>query len=262
MYDYIYLGDNARAPYGTHSFDIIYRYTAQAVRYLIDHDCTLIILACNTASAKALRTIQQKNLPLINATRPSDHPVNVLGVIRPTVEVIPAISANHHIGILATPATIQSNSYILELNKVYENQEQITPVITQQACPMWVPIIEAGEHTSKGADYFIDRYLSSLFEQDPSIDTLILGCTHYPLLKANIEQWLAQHMPTQTIQIVAQGQLISDRLNDYLTRHPEYSMQLTKGGTCQFLTTENADRFAQSASIFLDAPISSNRIEL
>lgn len=261
-FDYVYLGDNARAPYGTHSFDIIYHYTIEAVRYLINHDCTLIILACNTASAKALRTIQQVDLPLINAKRPKDKPVNVLGVIRPTVEIIPSITQNRHIGILATPATTQSESYPLELNKVYEMQGLPMPFISQQACPMWVPIIESGEHTSKGADYFIDSYLSSLFAQDNKIDTIILGCTHYPLLKPKIEQWISHHFPARAIRIVAQGKLVAERLHDYITRHPEYYSQLTLDSTCHFLTTENADRFAQSASLFLDTPIQSTRIRL
>lgn len=171
QYDYLYLGDNARAPYGTHSFDVIYRYTLQAVNYLFEHECALVILACNTASAKALRTIQQKNLPETN------NPVNVLGVIRPTVEAVSAITKTGHVGILATPATVSSESYVLELKKISDSL-----VVTQQPCPLWVPLIENGEHQHEGADYFVDQYLREILAKDPQIDTLILGCTHYPLL--------------------------------------------------------------------------------
>ena len=180
QYDYIYLGDNARAPYGTHSFDVIYRYTLQAVNYLLSQDCTLIILACNTASAKALRTIQQKDLPLIK-----DKKVNVLGVIRPTVEAVPSITKTGHVGILGTPATISSQSYVLELAKIAPSL-----VVTQQACPMWVPLIEAGEHDKPGADYFVEEYLNEILSKDPKIDTLVLGCTHYPLLFEKIHRYL------------------------------------------------------------------------
>ena len=248
QYDYLYLGDNARAPYGTHSFEVIYRYTLQAVKYLLEQDCALIILACNTASAKALRSIQQKDLPLIK-----DKKVNVLGVIRPTVEVVPSITKNGHVGILATPATVSSESYVLELEKIAENL-----TITQQACPLWVPLIEAGEHNNPGADYFVDLYLREILAKDPKIDTLILGCTHYPLLKEKIDSWLAG----TNIQTIAQGELEADSLKDYLLRHPEYRDQLSQGATCRYLTTENADRFAQSASIFLAQPICAEHIDL
>jgi glutamate racemase len=182
------LGDNARAPYGTHSFDVIYRYTLEAVNYLLSQDCTLIILACNTASAKALRTIQQKDLPEINHQLPitddKSRRVYVLGVIRPTVEAVPAITKTGHVGILGTPATVSSESYVLEL-------EKINPalIVTQQACPMWVPLIESGEHMNPGADYFVEEYLNEILAKDPKIDTLVLGCTHYPLLKEKIEGW-------------------------------------------------------------------------
>lgn len=264
QYDYLYLGDNARAPYGTHSFDIIYRYTLEAIRYLIEHDCTLVIVACNTASAKALRSIQQRDLPLINAQRPANRKVNVLGVIRPTVEVVPSITANGHIGILATPATVQSQSYLLELAKISAEREQADQpalVVSQQDCPLWVPLIESGEHNQPGADYFIDIYLRRLFAQDETIDTLVLGCTHYPLL---IEQ-IARHliaMGKGGVQIIAQGALVADSLADYLQRHAEYREQLSEEGSCVYLTTENADRFAQSASIFLESPIEAQHIDL
>ena len=262
-YDYIYLGDNARAPYGTHSFDVIYNYTLQAVKYLLEQDCALIILACNTASAKALRTIQQRDLPLIK-----DKKVNVLGVIRPTVEAVPAITKTGHVGILGTPATISSESYVLELQKIAPNL-----TITQQACPMWVPLIEAGEHNSPGAKYFVGEYLRQILDKDPLIDTLVLGCTHYPLLKDKIDEWLSFHheieetefpVPVETPQVVtiAQGTLEAASLKDYLARHPEYREQLSQGGTCSYLTTENADRFAQSASLFIGETISAEHISL
>ena len=245
-YDYLYLGDNARAPYGTHSFDVIYRYTLQAVNYLLSQDCALIILACNTASAKALRTIQQRDLPLIK-----DKKVNVLGVIRPTVEAVPAITQTGHVGILGTPATVSSESYVLEL-------EKIAPKLTvsQQSCPMWVPLIESGEHLNDGADYFVEKYIRDILHKDPQIDTLVLGCTHYPLLKEKIAKF------AKNVNIIAQGDLVATSLADYLSRHPEYRDQLSLNGTCHYLTTENADRFSQSASNFLSASISAEHIDL
>ena len=255
QYDYLYLGDNARAPYGTHSFDVIYRYTLQAVKYLFDHDCALVILACNTASAKALRTIQQKDLPLIN-----NKMVNVLGVIRPTVEAVPAITKTGHVGILATPATVSSESYVMELNKIFNSLE-----ISQQACPLWVPLIENGEHLKPGADYFVDLYMRQILEKDPLIDTLILGCTHYPLLLPKIAQWIrnnGKRFAAGDIQVISQGYLEAKSLADYLVRHPEYESQLSQGGSCRYLTTENADRFSQSASLFLSAPVQAEHIDL
>ncbi len=282
QYDYLYLGDNARAPYGTHSFDVIYRYTLQAVKYLFSQDCALVILACNTASAKALRTIQQKDLPLIK-----DKKVNVLGVIRPTVEAVPAITKTGHVGILATPATVSSESYVLELEKISHSEApslegraggEVCPLfISQQACPMWVPLIEAGEHLGEGADYFVDLYLREILEKDPQIDTLILGCTHYPLLLPKISQWIrnnGKRFAASDIQVISQGYLEAKSLADYLSRHPEYESQLSKTaslsasgesfpmGSCHYLTTENAYRFSQSASIFLNAPIQAEHIDL
>ena len=252
-YDYLYLGDNARAPYGTHSFDVIYRYTLQAVNYLINKNCALIILACNTASAKALRTIQQRDLPLI-----MDKKVNVLGVIRPTVEAVPGITKSKHVGILGTPATVSSESYVLEL-------EKITPDLTvsQQACPMWVPLIEAGEHNCDGADYFVEKYLNEILHKDPQIDTLVLGCTHYPLLLEKINRNLEMSRSRGLeIRTIAQGDLVAHSLKDYLSRHPEYRDQLSTGASCTYLTTENADRFSQSASLFLSSPIRAEHIDL
>ena len=282
QYDYLYLGDNARAPYGTHSFDVIYRYTLQAVKYLFSQDCALVILACNTASAKALRTIQQKDLPLIK-----DKKVNVLGVIRPTVEAVPAITKTGHVGILATPATVSSESYVLELEKISHSEApslegraggEVCPLfISQQACPMWVPLIEAGEHLGEGADYFVDLYLREILEKDPQIDTLILGCTHYPLLLPKISQWIrnnGKRFAASDIQVISQGYLEAKSLADYLSRHPEYESRLSKAallsasgaaspmGFCHYLTTENADRFSQSASLFLSSPVQAEHIDL
>ena len=282
-YDYVYLGDNARAPYGTHSFDVIYRYTLQAVQYLINKNCALIILACNTASAKALRTIQQHDLPLINDQRVNDQRVNVLGVIRPTVEAVPAITKNGHVGILATPATVSSESYVLELEKISHSEApslegraggEVCPLfITQQACPLWVPLIEAGEHNGPGAKYFIGKYLREILAKDPQIDTLVLGCTHYPLMKEQIDNWLEfRHeldesefpLPVNSPRVttIAQGELEAKSLADYLHRHPEYRDQLSTNGTCSYLTTENADRFSQSASQFIGSPVQAEHIAL
>ena len=276
QYDYLYLGDNARAPYGTHSFDVIYRYTLQAVKYLFSQDCALVILACNTASAKALRTIQQKDLKVINGGNGENGDAalnggmkrNVLGVIRPTVEAVPGITKTGHVGILATPATVSSESYVLELEKIAPEL-----AISQQACPMWVPLIEAGEHNSDGAKFFVGKYLREILSKDPQIDTLVLGCTHYPLLKEKIEGWLRYHeeieesnfpqaIHTEHIQIISQGTLVAESLKDYLKRHPEYREQLSLGGTCAYQTTENADRFAQSASLFLDSRVQAEHIDL
>ena len=264
QYDYLYLGDNARAPYGTHSFEVIYRYTLQAVEYLFSQGCTLVILACNTASAKALRTIQQRDLPKINDKMPYGQRVNVLGVIRPTVEAVPAITRTGHVGILATPATVSSESYVMELEKIRTNNQPM--VVVQQPCPMWVPLIEAGEHRNEGADYFVDKYLRELLSRDPLIDTLVLGCTHYPLLLPKIRQWI-DHQSQITnhkspISIISQGKLVAESLADYLHRHPEYREQLSLNGTCIYQTTENADRFSQSASLFLNAPILAGHIDL
>ena len=271
QYDYLYLGDNARAPYGTHSFDVIYRYTLQAVRYLFDHDCTLVILACNTASAKALRTIQQVDLVKIQKSKDkSQKAVNVLGVIRPTVEAVPSITKTGHVGILATPATVSSKSYVLELQKQplspsLKGKAGVGLSISQQACPLWVPLIENGEHLKPGADYFVDLYLRQILEKDPQIDTLILGCTHYPLLLLKIAHWIknnGKRFAAGDIQVISQGYLEAKSLADYLVRHPEYESQLSQGGTCRYLTTENADRFSQSASLFLSAPVQAEHIDL
>ena len=248
-YDYLYLGDNARAPYGTRSFDVIYEYTLQAVNYLHEQGCNLIILACNTASAKALRTIQQRDI--------NPEELRVLGVIRPTVEVIPERTKTKHIGVLATPGTVASESYVIELLK-----QDPTLVVTQQACPMWVPLIESGEHLNAGADYFVEKYLTELLTRDPLIDTIILGCTHYPLLQDKIEDFLKR--TNRQISVIAQGAIVANSLQDYLLRHPNIAERAKMGGkqTITYLTTESATKFAESASIFLSEPIKAQHIEL
>ena len=234
-YDYIYLGDNARTPYGTRSFEVVYDFTLQAVRKLFDLGCPLVILACNTASAKALRSIQQINLPEMDASR------RVLGVIRPTVECISDITKSRHVGILATSGTIKSESYPLEIHKL---NPDIT--VTGEACPMWVPLVENNEFNSSGADYFIKQHIEHLLDKDPQIDTIILGCTHYPLLLEKIKQYTPNH-----IRIIAQGEYVAHSLQNYLQRHSEIENRCTQNGTCRYLTTESKDKFQESASIFL-----------
>ena len=246
-YDYIYLGDNARAPYGTRSFDCIYHYTLDAVRYLHRQGCTLIILACNTASAKALRTIQQHDI--------DPEQLRVLGVIRPTAEVVPSLTHTKHIGVLATPGTVASESYRIELAK-----QDPALVVTQQPCPMWVPLIEAGEHTSDGAQYFIRKYIRQLISRDPLIDTLLLGCTHYPLIQSAIDAELAL-LGKQDCRTIAQGGIVAQSLTDYLLRHPQIEQRLQKGGECTYLTTDDPDRFAQAAAMFLGAPVHARHVD-
>lgn len=235
QYDYIYLGDNARTPYGTRSFEVVYEFTLQAVKKLFDLGCPLIILACNTASAKALRSIQQINLPQINANN------RVLGVIRPTVECISNITNTKHIGVLATTGTIKSQSYPLEIQKLSPDV-----LVSSEACPMWVPLVENNEYQSEGADYFIQKHINQLLAKDPLIDTLILGCTHYPLLIEKIRKYTPSH-----IQIISQGEYVAASLDDYLMRHPEINDRCSKNGQCRFLTTESESKFQESASIFL-----------
>ena len=234
-YDYLYLGDNARTPYGSRSFEVVYEFTLQAVKKLFELGCPLVILACNTASAKALRTIQQTNLPLIDPTR------RVLGVIRPTAECIGTLTQSRHVGILATSGTIKSESYLMEVHKLFPNV-----TVTGEACPMWVPLVENNEYASEGADYFVQKHIRQLLEKDPKIDTIILGCTHYPLLIEKIRQFTPSH-----IRIVPQGEYVAHSLQDYLNRHPEMDIRCTKNGTCRFLTTESTAKFEESASIFL-----------
>lgn len=256
-YSYLYLGDNARAPYGTRSFDVIYEYTLQAVNYLYQQGCNLIILACNTASAKALRTIQQCDI--------DPNRLRVLGVIRPTAEQAPLFTQTGHIGVLATPGTVASESYVIELQKQNPNL-----VITQHACPMWVPLIESGEHLGEGADYFVEKYLTELLACDPLIDTIILGCTHYPLLQPKIEAFLEKYEHTKSLiqdskfKIISQGEIVAKSLQDYLLRHSDIAERAKEEGESKviYLTTESASKFAESASIFLAEPIQAQHIEL
>lgn len=245
-YDFIYLGDNARAPYGSRSFDIVYQFTLEAVRYLFSRGCHLVILACNTASAKALRTIQQNDLPHIDPSR------RVLGVIRPTVESVGALSRTGHIGVLGTPGTIQSESYPIEISKMYPDF-----VTVGQACPMWVPLVEYKEADGDGADFFVRKYVEALFGRDPQIDTVILGCTHYPLLYPKI----ARYMP-EGVRIVTQGEIVAESLADYLLRHPEMEQKCSRGGSCEFLTTESSDKFSSMASVFLAEDITAKHVVL
>jgi glutamate racemase len=246
QYDYIYFGDNARAPYGTRSFDVVYEFTLQAVRKLFSMGCPLVILGCNTASAKALRSIQQKYLPEHAPDR------RVLGVIRPTAEVVGELSKTRHIGVLATEGTIRSLSYNLEIEKLYPGS-----TIVGQACPMWVPLVENNEFDKPGADYFVKDSLQKLLDQDPLIDTIILGCTHYPLLLNKIHQYLPKG-----ITVIPQGQYIATSLEDYLHRHPEMDERLTRGGACQYFTTESASKFRESASLFLHEEVTAQHINL
>lgn len=246
QYDYIYLGDNARTPYGTRSFDIVYEFTLQAVNKLFEMGCHLVILACNTASAKALRSIQINDLPKLDPLR------RVLGVIRPTVECIGNITHSRHIGVLATAGTIRSESYPMEIHKLFPD---IT--VSSEACPMWVPLVENNEAQSVGADYFIEKYIADLLYKDQQIDTVILGCTHYPLLLPKI-----RHFMPDGIQVVAQGEYVADSLRDYLYRHPEMAAKCTQGGSCIFCTTEAEDKFSESASTFLNQSITVQRVSL
>ncbi len=245
-YDYLYLGDNARAPYGTRSFDIVYEFTRQAVEELFNRGCHLVILACNTASAKALRSIQQHVLPVTDPDR------RVLGVIRPTVEILSEMTKTGHIGLLATPGTVRSHSYAMEVEKLNPEME-----ITEKDCPMWVPLVETGEFNGPGADYFVKKYIDAILEEDPAIDTLILGCTHYPLLLPKIRQYTPEH-----IRILPQGELVAESLADYLRRHPEMERECTKGGTIEFLTTESPEKFDTLASLFMQSNVTSTRITL
>lgn len=245
-YDYIYFGDNARTPYGTRSFEVVYQYTLECVKRLFDLGCELVILACNTASAKALRTIQQRDLPRI-----SDHH-RVLGVIRPTVEQIDTLTTSKHVGLLATQGTVQSGSYDIEIAKYH-------PHITlhSEACPMWVPLIENGEANSNGADYFVKQHIDNLLQQDTQIDSVILGCTHYPLLLSKIKQYAPSH-----IRFLTQGDIVADSLADYLHRHPELETKISMGGTCRYYTTESVDKFHTSARLFLQEELEVHHIDL
>lgn len=245
-YDYLYLGDNARAPYGSRSFDVVYRYTLEAVEALFSRGCEIIILACNTASAKALRTIQQNDLERLTATYAPDlaaqgRTLRVLGVIIPTVEGIGHLTASRHVGVLATQGTINSGSYELEIHKLWPDVK-----VTGQACPMWVPLVENCEFDSPGADYFVKKRVDGILRTDPEIDTLILACTHYPLLMNKI----LKYTPAG-VRIVPQGDIIAQALSNYLQRHPEIDERLGKSGSAHFLTTEEPQKFYESATIFI-----------
>ena len=245
-YDYLYLGDNARAPYGTRSFEVVYEFTRQAVIKLFEMGCHLVILGCNTASAKALRSIQQNDLPSWDADR------RVLGVIRPTAEVIGSLTHNRHVGIFATEGTIKSESYNMEIQKLYPDIQ-----VSGVACPFWVPLVEYNEADSPGADYFVKKRIDQLLRLDPQIDTVILGCTHYPLLLPKIHKYMPRG-----IRIIAQGEYVASSLQNYFQRHPDMEQRCTKNGQTRYLTTENPERFKEQAQIFLHEDIEVENVVL
>ena len=245
-HDFIYLGDNARAPYGTRSFELVYKYTLEAVNYLFDQNCHLIVLACNTASAKALRTIQQNDLPNLYPDR------RVLGVLRPTTEEVGKFTKSGYVGILGTTGTINSNSYQIEINKFFPKVNVI-----QQSCPMWVPMVENNSITEEGGLYYVQKYLKELFEKESKIDTIILGCTHYPLLRKSIERFLPPN-----VKIVEQGSLVARKLKDYLNRHQNLNNKITKNGSFEILTTENNDKFDAHLKLFYGDNLKSLKVNL
>ncbi len=245
-YDFIYLGDNARAPYGSRSYETVYEYTLQCVKQLFDMGCELIVLACNTASAKALRTIQQKDLPLINSTK------RVLGVIRPTTEIVGNYSKTGEVGVLATSGTVNSLSYIIEIEKFFPNLK-----VFQQACPMWVPLIENNEIDNDATHYFVKKYLEQLFSQSKNIDTIILGCTHYPILESVIKNYLPNN-----ITLLTQGTIVSDSLREYLKRHQTMNDLLSKSSTIKFFTTDSAEQFNKQATLFFGKEVVSNHLSI
>ena len=246
QYDYLYLGDNARAPYGTRSFDVVYEFTRQAVVRLFEMGCHLVVLGCNTASAKALRTIQEHDLPALDPKR------RVLGIIRPTAEVIGSLTHSRHVGIFATEGTIKSESYNLEIHKLFPDIR-----VTGVACPFWVPLVEYNEADSPGADYFVKKRIDQLLRADPDIDTVILGCTHYPLLLPKIHKYMPRG-----IRIVSQGEYVADSLQQYFERHPDIEARCTRNGEVHYLTTENPDKFREQAQVFLHEPVEVENITL
>lgn len=246
QYDYLFVGDNARAPYGTRSRELVYEFTLQAVKHLFSQGCHLVILACNTASAEALRTIQQQDLPSLAPER------RVLGVVRPTVEKVGELTHTGHIGVFGTPGTIASGSYNIEIEGMYPNFK-----VHGHACPMWVPLVENRESNGDGADYFIKKDIDQLMNECPDIDTVILGCTHYPLLIDKINLY-----KPQGLNVVQQGPIVADSLADYLQRHPEIERHCSRGGTCQYFTTEDPDHFSPLASVFVNEPVAARRIIL
>ena len=246
QYDYLYLGDNARAPYGPRSYEVVYEFTRQAVKKLFDMGCQLVILGCNTASAKALRSIQQNDLAQWDSSR------RVLGVIRPTAEIIGKLTNNGHIGLLATEGTVKSNSYTLEIAKLWPNL-----TVTGQACPFWVALVEYNEADSPGADYFVKKRIDQLMQHDPEIDTIILGCTHFPLLMPKILKYIKPG-----VRLIPQGEYVASSLQDYLQRHTDMEQRITRGGTARYFTSESPDKFKANASIFLRESIEAEHIEL
>lgn len=246
QYDYIYLGDNARAPYGNRSFETVYHYTLQCVKWFFSQGCSLVILACNTASAKALRTIQQNDLPKIAPDR------RVLGVIRPTAEIIGTYSESKSVGILATNGTVVSESYPMETAKFFPDLR-----VYQEACPMWVPLVETNEHTGHGADYFIKKNLRNIFEKGEDIDVILLACTHYPLLKEKIEEYLPVG-----VKLISQGEIVAASLADYLARHAEMESRCSKNGQRVFYTTDSTQDFDNHAATFYGAEIRSQHVDL
>ncbi|MBT8360981.1 MAG: glutamate racemase [Deltaproteobacteria bacterium] len=247
-YDFLYLGDNARTPYGTRSFNVVYEYSLQAVKYLLKQHCPLIIFACNTASAKALRNIQQLDLPSIAPDR------RVLGVIRPSVEKAAEMTENGHVGVLGTVGTIISESYPIELKK-WSDQRVISTV--QEACPMWVPIVENNEIDSEGAEFFIKRNIENIFQKDKDLDTLILGCTHYPLLLKIINKYIPEH-----VEILDQGQIVSEKLSEYLQKHSELEKRISRNANIEFQTTESAETFEEKAALFMGQQLKAETIHL
>ncbi len=245
-YDYLYLGDNARAPYGPRNFDEVYQYTLQAVKWFFTQGCSLVVLACNTASAKALRTIQQNNLSDMGAEK------RVLGVIRPTAEVIGNHTTTGHVGVLGTQGTILSESYVIEIENFFPAVE-----VSQEACPMWVPLIENNEHNKPGADYFVKQHLDNLLSKDNKIDTILLGCTHYPLLRAKIASCLPKE-----VSVIEQGAIVANSLKDYLERHPQMDMRCSKNGSRDFYTTGHTADFDLHAGIFFGEPVKSMHLQL
>ena len=246
QYDYLFVGDNARAPYGTRSRELVYEFTLQAVKHLFAQGCHLIILACNTASAEALRTIQQKDLPTLAPDR------RVLGVVRPTVEKVGELTHTGHIGVFGTPGTIASGSYNIEIEGMYPGYK-----VHGHACPMWVPLVENRESAGDGADYFVKKDISMLMNDCPDIDTVILGCTHYPLLFDKIRKYTPNG-----VKVIQQGPIVADSLADYLNRHPEIERHCSRGGTCSYFTTEDPDHFSPLASVFVNEPVNAHRIIL
>lgn len=246
QYDYLYLGDNARSPYGTRSFETVYRYTLQCVEWLLKQDCPLIVLACNTASAKALRSIQQNDLERLNPA------ARVLGVIRPTTEIIGKHTTTNSIGVLATTGTVQSGSYEIEIEKFFPQVR-----LTQEACPMWVPLVENNEHTTDGADYFVRKHIANILSRDKDIDTLLLACTHYPLLREKIEKYLPKN-----VKLLSQGENVTHSLQDYLQRHHEIEGTISKEGRRAFYTTDSAEDFTNKASIFFGETVNAVHVDL